>query len=261
MKNFYKILGIDDFSDIDVVKNAYRKLSMQYHPDNFINASEEIKNDNLIKQQELNEAWTILSKEDKKREYDEKLKMGDLYESDYNIDLNNLFNNMFSFYSSTDKEETILQNKIRQLEQDIAERERKIRIESSQPIMELRKQNYNLFRKSGEIGLKISSQKSHLNIKKSELNELYNKPMYKIMPSKYKKIENILKQEIEQIQMQINLLESQEEVKQKEMKNLTFEEINYEKNAIENDPIIIELRKELEELKIQKEQLKKGRRF
>jgi DnaJ-class molecular chaperone len=33
MINYYEILGVDNFSDIDKIKKMYRKLSMVHHPD------------------------------------------------------------------------------------------------------------------------------------------------------------------------------------------------------------------------------------
>ena len=43
MQNYYEFLGIPNFSDIDIIRTAYRNLSKQYHPDNLVNATEEQK--------------------------------------------------------------------------------------------------------------------------------------------------------------------------------------------------------------------------
>ena len=63
-KDYYHILGIDNNAGQAEVKQAYRKLAFQYHPDkNRDNpaASEKMK--------EINEAYAILSDSEKRREY------------------------------------------------------------------------------------------------------------------------------------------------------------------------------------------------
>jgi molecular chaperone DnaJ len=60
-KNYYEILGIDKKADKDEVKKAFRKLAQKYHPD---------KGGNEAKFKEITEAYSILSDEKKRREYD-----------------------------------------------------------------------------------------------------------------------------------------------------------------------------------------------
>lgn len=79
MDNLYKILEIPDYSDSDTIKKAYRKLINQYHPDNFSNASEEEKQKSEETTRKINIAYDTLSNEEKKRNYDAKLK----YDSDH----------------------------------------------------------------------------------------------------------------------------------------------------------------------------------
>ena len=79
MENWYKFLKIKNFSDIKEVKQAYRNLSRKYHPDNFIDSSEDEKKKSEKIQKKLNEIWQTLSDEKKKQSYDEKLK----YELDH----------------------------------------------------------------------------------------------------------------------------------------------------------------------------------
>jgi len=60
--DFYKTLGIDKKASKDEVKKAYRKLAHQYHPDK--------KGGDEKKFKEINEAYSILSDDKKRAEYD-----------------------------------------------------------------------------------------------------------------------------------------------------------------------------------------------
>ena len=65
MEDLYKILGVEKTATQDQLKKAYRKLAMQYHPDRNPgdkNAEEMFK--------KINEAYSILSDEEKRRQYD-----------------------------------------------------------------------------------------------------------------------------------------------------------------------------------------------
>lgn len=63
-KDYYDILGISKKASIDEIKKAYRKKARQWHPDicGDIKANEKMK--------EINEAYSILSNEEKRKEYD-----------------------------------------------------------------------------------------------------------------------------------------------------------------------------------------------
>lgn len=64
-ENIYSILDIPPstpYEDVDLIKKAYRKKALQYHPD--INSD----NDNVFKQ--INEAYEIASNIEKRKEYD-----------------------------------------------------------------------------------------------------------------------------------------------------------------------------------------------
>ena len=60
-KNYYEILGIDKKANKDDVKKAFRKLAQKYHPD---------KGGSEDKFKEITEAYSILSDDKKRREYD-----------------------------------------------------------------------------------------------------------------------------------------------------------------------------------------------
>lgn len=61
-KDYYQILGIDKKSSKEEIKKAFRTLAHKYHPDK--------KGGDEAKFKEINEAYTILSDEKKRAEYD-----------------------------------------------------------------------------------------------------------------------------------------------------------------------------------------------
>ena len=64
-KDYYEVLGIKKSASPQEIKDAYRKLAFQYHPDRNMNdptASEKMK--------ALNEAYAVLCDNSKRREYD-----------------------------------------------------------------------------------------------------------------------------------------------------------------------------------------------
>ena len=70
MADFYATLGVTEDASRDDVKKAYRKLSLEFHPDRNKHA------DAQSKIQEINEAYETLGDVDKRREYDMERKMG-----------------------------------------------------------------------------------------------------------------------------------------------------------------------------------------
>lgn len=65
-KDYYKILGVPKTADEKEIKKAYRKLARQYHPD--VNLDDKTLE---AKFKEINEAYEVLSDEEKRRKYDE----------------------------------------------------------------------------------------------------------------------------------------------------------------------------------------------
>ena len=87
-KDYYKILGCDKYVTQDEIKKLYKKLALKYHPDKN-NDDEECKN----KFQEITEAYSILSNEEKRKKYD----MFGLEDNDFHFDEDpfKVFNNIF----------------------------------------------------------------------------------------------------------------------------------------------------------------------
>ncbi|MGC8569133.1 MAG: DnaJ C-terminal domain-containing protein [Nitrososphaeria archaeon] len=63
-KDYYEILGVPRNATQEQIKEAYRKLALQYHPD--INKSKEAEE----KFKEITEAYAVLSDPEKRRQYD-----------------------------------------------------------------------------------------------------------------------------------------------------------------------------------------------
>lgn len=61
-KNYYETLGIDKKASKDDIKKAFRKLAHEFHPDK--------KTGNADKFKEVNEAYTVLSDDAKRAQYD-----------------------------------------------------------------------------------------------------------------------------------------------------------------------------------------------
>jgi len=67
MKNYYEILNVDIDAPVDVIKKSYRNLVKKYHPD-AKNRESSVEKFNLI-----TEAYKILSDEEERIKYNEKL--------------------------------------------------------------------------------------------------------------------------------------------------------------------------------------------
>lgn len=63
-RDFYEVLGVPKNANKDQIKDAYRKLAMQYHPDRNKEAGAEEKF------KEISEAYAVLSDDQKRQQYD-----------------------------------------------------------------------------------------------------------------------------------------------------------------------------------------------
>jgi len=63
-KDYYEVLGVPRDATKDQIKDAYRKLAMQYHPDRNKSAGAEEKF------KEISEAYAVLSDDEKRQQYD-----------------------------------------------------------------------------------------------------------------------------------------------------------------------------------------------
>ena len=97
MKNYYEILEVDKKASPEVIEKAYKTLVKKYHPD-----LQEAENNGQYeeKMKEINEAYSVLSDEFKRRTYDEQIQENMVPEAEYikveeeNQELRNRLQNM-----------------------------------------------------------------------------------------------------------------------------------------------------------------------
>lgn len=92
-KDYYEILELDKNATQEDIKKSYRKLSLLHHPDKNNNSQES----GSSKMTDINEAYEILSNQEKKMMYDNQ-QNGMMFHpgmDDIPIDLHNLFSSMF----------------------------------------------------------------------------------------------------------------------------------------------------------------------
>src|SRR5919109_3804571 len=65
-KDYYKTLGVSRDADQKAIRQAYRKLARQYHPD--VNPNDKVAEEKF---KEINEANEVLSDPEKRKKYDE----------------------------------------------------------------------------------------------------------------------------------------------------------------------------------------------
>ncbi len=67
--DLYSILNVSKSSSIEDIKKAYKKLAIKYHPDKCLN--EKDKESYEAKFKEINQAYSVLSNEEKRKKYDQ----------------------------------------------------------------------------------------------------------------------------------------------------------------------------------------------
>ena len=65
-KDYYEVLGVPKDASDDVIRKAYKKLAIKWHPDKHVDDKKEAEE----KFKEISEAYSVLSDPKKKREYD-----------------------------------------------------------------------------------------------------------------------------------------------------------------------------------------------
>lgn len=70
-RDYYEVLGVTKEASAEEIKKAYRKCAMQYHPDRWVNGTEQEKKDAEEKFKEAAEAYDVLSTPEKKARYDQ----------------------------------------------------------------------------------------------------------------------------------------------------------------------------------------------
>lgn len=107
-KDYYKILGVSKDASEEEIKQAFRRLAKQYHPDANPHASEEEKKRKEEKFKEIQEAYAVLSDPEKRAQYD---RFGEVpgFEFDFSkgfgfdFDFSDLFEDVFESFFGTRK--------------------------------------------------------------------------------------------------------------------------------------------------------------
>lgn len=89
MDNYYEILNIEQYSDIDIVMNSYNNIIKNYNNKKKLSLEEKI----FIKK--LNIAKFVLSNEENKKIFDSILKKNELKKKDKKIDNSKLTDRIF----------------------------------------------------------------------------------------------------------------------------------------------------------------------
>ena len=79
-KNYYQILQIDRNASPEIIEKAYKTLAKKYHPD-LQEETNKKYSEEILKQ--INEAYEILSKPEKKLSYDQTLKNNTISQKEY----------------------------------------------------------------------------------------------------------------------------------------------------------------------------------
>ena len=69
-RDYYEVLGVNKNSTPDEIKSAYRKAALKWHPDKWVNGTDEEKKTAEEKFKEASEAYSVLSDPDKRARYD-----------------------------------------------------------------------------------------------------------------------------------------------------------------------------------------------
>lgn len=86
MVTLYEILEVSEKASKEVIEKAYKTLAKKYHPD--LQQNQEQKKFASEKMKKINEAYDILSNEEKKKKYDEKLESERRKKEEININTN-----------------------------------------------------------------------------------------------------------------------------------------------------------------------------
>lgn len=70
-RDYYEVLGVDKSASAQDIKKAYRKVAMQYHPDRQTGKSDAEKQEAEEKFKEAAEAYSVLSDDQKRQQYDQ----------------------------------------------------------------------------------------------------------------------------------------------------------------------------------------------
>ena len=159
MKNYYEILEVNKKASKEVIEKAYKVLVKKYHPDLY---SGQKKNYAEEKIKEINEAYSVLTDEFMKEQYDselEKQEQAELYkkynqkqtDNTLNDNVQSNINNVNSTNSNKKENKNYKSQQNNKKEEDFNERMKKHKVGSFSGIVELCKELYKNKPKREEI--------------------------------------------------------------------------------------------------------------
>lgn len=69
-RGYYKTLGVAENASQDEIRSAYKKLALKFHPDRWVNGTDEEKKKAEDEFKKIGEAYGVLGNEEKRRNYD-----------------------------------------------------------------------------------------------------------------------------------------------------------------------------------------------
>lgn len=151
MKNLYDVLEVSRKASSEIIEKAYKTLAKKYHPD-LQDGSNRVECEEKMK--EINEAYEILSHEQKRKQYDEKLAIEDEMEIQKRVQENFKSNNVSDSHNENyyEEENKINEEQIRNYYRNIEEQLKK-QDEYRRKEAEAYRRNYIEYLKS--LGYKI----------------------------------------------------------------------------------------------------------
>ena len=155
MKNYYEILEVNKKASKEVIEKAYKVLVKKYHPDLYTGQKKDYAEEKI---KEINEAYSVLTDEFMKEQYDaelEKQEQAELYKKYNQKQTNNIKTNMNNVNNTAsnrkeNKNHKSQRNKNEEAE-DFNERMKKHKVGSFSGIIELCKELYKNKPKRDEI--------------------------------------------------------------------------------------------------------------
>lgn len=155
MKNYYEILEVNKKASKEVIEKAYKVLVKKYHPDLYTGQKKNYAEEKI---KEINEAYSVLTDEFMKEQYDaelEKQEQAELYKKYNQKQTNNIKTNMNNVNNTAsnrkeNKNHKSQRNKNEEAE-DFNERMKKHKVGSFSGIVELCKELYKNKPKRDEI--------------------------------------------------------------------------------------------------------------